>query len=266
MVTFMLVWNCVGKQLWRVSMYVLIFMTYSKHVNSTVWIPTHNVNVVICTYLSLTPVGEGVGIGLIWAVHQTRLLARVWLCKTKLNPPKRTSNSHQHTFQASCTANRRSNKLSSFRKHNTYSPFQLWPFQECYMWKTRTVMYVLIAVSNLDRLSITRLSSTNPGTLAAEKGVIPQPCVIPFLNLATYKSHYSYGNTSMNVWLLPSKHKLHNSRYSCVSMLSLHIESIDSVILSTQLNPIRNLSWHTCDLLFHTMSFKLQCWSWELCM
>lgn len=30
-------------------------------------------------------------------------------------------------------------------------------------------MYVLIAVSNLDRLSITRLSSTNPGTLAAEK-------------------------------------------------------------------------------------------------
>ena len=29
-----------------------------------------------------TPVGVGVGTSLIWAVHQTLLTVRVWLCKT----------------------------------------------------------------------------------------------------------------------------------------------------------------------------------------
>ena len=41
-----------------------------------------NVNSVVCSYLSPTPVGVGVGTSLIWAVHQNLLPARVWLRET----------------------------------------------------------------------------------------------------------------------------------------------------------------------------------------
>ena len=42
-----------------------------------------NVNSVVRSYLSPTPVGVGVGTSLIWAVHQTLLPARVWLRETR---------------------------------------------------------------------------------------------------------------------------------------------------------------------------------------
>ena len=41
-----------------------------------------NVNSVVRSYLSPTPVGVGVGTSLIWAVDQTLLPARVWLRET----------------------------------------------------------------------------------------------------------------------------------------------------------------------------------------
>ena len=41
-----------------------------------------NVNSVVRSYLSPTPVGVGVETSLIWAVHQTLLPARVWLRET----------------------------------------------------------------------------------------------------------------------------------------------------------------------------------------
>ena len=43
-----------------------------------------NVNSVVRSYLSPTPVGVGVGTSLIWAVDQTLLPARVWLRETTL--------------------------------------------------------------------------------------------------------------------------------------------------------------------------------------
>ena len=45
-------------------------------------LPRSNVNSVVRSYLSPTPVGVGVGTSLIWAVHQTLLPARVWLRET----------------------------------------------------------------------------------------------------------------------------------------------------------------------------------------
>ena len=50
----------------------------------TLQLSRSNVNSVVRSYLSPTPVGVGVGTSLIWAVDQTLLPARVWLRETTL--------------------------------------------------------------------------------------------------------------------------------------------------------------------------------------
>ena len=48
----------------------------------TLQLSRSNVNSVVRSYLSPTPVGVGVGTSLTWAVDQTLLPARVWLHET----------------------------------------------------------------------------------------------------------------------------------------------------------------------------------------
>ena len=52
------------------------------HSVDTLQLSRGNVNSVVCSYLSPTPVGVGVGTSLIRAVDQTLLPARVWLRET----------------------------------------------------------------------------------------------------------------------------------------------------------------------------------------